>query len=156
MGANLITYIVVGPPSLPYSEEIEEKIKKHLAWAMSALRNIKAKYDCADETGVMEPLSEQEEEILSYFDVESMPCCSEQEAVEELLELLDEDEVIAFAKEFCDQWPLNFRDCNQRGYGDKIIVVAGDTSWGDTPGGEAYTMLDRAYKVGLFAILGLE
>ena len=53
-------------------------------------------------------------------------------------------------------WPPTFRDCANRDYAGKVIVFAGDRSWGDRPDGAGYLYLERLLASGVSKELGIE
>lgn len=62
-------------------------------------------------------------------------------------------------KELVSDWPPCYSDSALRpdpNDAAKIIAVAGELGWGDTPDGAGYHALDRLAKSGVYSELGFE
>lgn len=143
MGADLITYIVVGPETIVMTDEMLTKIK-----ASSVEMEEQVKQYLLDEGK-----TEGREEFLEWYeDAFGEP----PEDVEDASNHLSATNRLKVAEEFIKGWPDFGRDTNVRFLNEKeVIVVAGDMSWGDSPDGAGYTAIDYVYKLKLDEILGL-
>ncbi len=146
MGADLITYIVVGPNTIDLSDDQRAAVVKQLRINAKQLRE-----DCLKELNESncEPTQEAIAEVLADNGNNS--------ALAEVL--VDDTLVESVLDEFLSTWHDWRRDASTRllpGDDSRCIYVAGEMSWGDTPSGAAYQAIDIAYGLGLLPLLGIE
>jgi len=139
MGADLIGYMVIGPKK--FDEYVLEKARAYLI-------RLQGQIDLALNKG------EITQELRELVDMSSLGDLheSERSAIEDLDSRFDE----SLIDEFLDLWKYGCRDSCCRPYKDRQIVFAGEMTWGDTPEGTGYTILEAIEYVGLYKILGLE
>lgn len=146
MGANLITYICVGPDQLSLSTA---RRLETLQAAEARLQELRQQWIKAIELPPgREPATEDFAVALEDAGEppEAAPYLSGERPVAEAL-----DQLLAV-------WNDPPRDANKRRHPDDshlCIYVAGDTSWGDVPDGLAYRTLGVANALGLFDLLGI-
>jgi hypothetical protein len=126
MGADYIGYIVVGP-NRPFTEEEIER-------AVGVYKTVEQKTVC--------PVCE--EQVIAgvcggcgrdYPEPDMTP-----------------DEL----REHLADWPLDYRDVGRRVFKGRLIVCAGEMTWGDEPDGLGYQWLKQVVSWGLGEALGLE
>jgi hypothetical protein len=149
MGADLCSYIVVGPLKIEFTEELQDKVRAHAAKLVSLMRGIQAKI----ETGT--PLTEEEEQASEYYEFTQFGDDYAIEEIESMLEYLDEEKMLEACKDLCKDWPFCYRDTNYREYEGKIILTAGEMTWGDEPEGTGYQTLKQMDKIGLLKLCGI-
>lgn len=146
MGASLIVTICKGPAVLDVDKRQQaiEQVKK----VQDALRHLQEVQD-GDED--IDPVVQRDEDLtrLSDYGFEFYP--------EELSALVEAD-AENVVQDLYDTWHGRFRDSASRSDPDDAnlkIVVAGDSTWGDSPDGAAYASLIAAEKFGLFPIYNI-
>ncbi len=147
MGADLITYLVVGPDTITLSDYQRTKVIKQLRTNAEGLRQ-----ECLkelDQSNEAEPTVEDFGDALSNLGTNERvaPCLVDSELAETVLD------------DFLSVWHDLRRDANKRlmpGDKERCIFVAGEMSWGDAPPGEAYRTMDFAACLGLLPLLGIE
>ena len=131
MGSNLITIVVVGPKKLDCSDEFREHV------VAKAKRRIKA---CQAWSGGRLPAGlndEEEVELTSKLDAEDVV-----------------NRTIAFWNDPSEA-DTNFRMAKYRDTAMKV-VVAGNSTWGDSPDGEGFRLLSNAARLRILDELGLK
>ena len=144
MGADLITYIVVGPDTITLSDNQRAEIVKQLQANAKQLRQ-----DCLEDMGDAEPTSDDFANALAEDG--GNPAVAEY--------CVDDTEIEFVLDDFLSVWHELRRDSNKRlmpGDDGRCIFVAGEMSWGDAPPGEAYQAIDIADGLGLLTLLGIE
>jgi hypothetical protein len=153
MGADLITYICVGPKKLTLSETRRRNLvrrtmcrrKKVLAGAgrgLAAARGL---------TLAKLQRSDSYERWLEDF------LRNECDGEEILVNVTPKD-VRTTLVQLVDLWNAKdyARDLNARVWKNRRILVAGEMSYGDEPEGYGYQLFKRAQAMGLLAALGIE
>jgi len=161
MGADLIGYFAKGPRTLStqaFAAAVAEADRR-LAW----LRRAEAHLELDNDTKLIEllagcPWAERDaahvppEQIdTETLRIEIARLCDMVGSVEELT---GEQAV----KQFVESWPPLFRDAAHvvdPDCPDKLIVFAGERTWGDTPDGAGFQLLSRAGVLGIAPILGV-
>lgn len=147
MGADLITHICVGPEKVKMNPERLNTIIETSLWMQDAIKRHYAKTPFASES--QEDFISRYEENFGYFD-------ETEEDLAEALETVSSAKRVRMAEELCEEWPLFCRDSSMRYLGkNKVIVVAGERTWGDMPDGDSYQLLDQIIKLELYEIMGL-
>lgn len=141
MGADLITYMLLGPTKLTISAAKRKRILKHANTVIDlARRSVEADPTPKERKSVAGRL-------LNGLESEELRDIGEMDAATTLDEL-------------CQLWDGEFRDCSFRAVTIKgtryRMVIAGDMSWGDEPEGEGYLAARRAAMLGLFPLLGIQ
>ena len=161
MGADLIGYFAKGPRNLP-ERAVPAAIaaaERRLDWLRRAqpaleLADQQALYellkDCpwANSEQPLPPLPGVDFEMIGY-DLEDLMA-----KVGNVHELTGQTAV----DEFRGNWPPGFRDAAHVLDPDipgKLIVFAGDRTWGDTPDGGGFQLLSRAGILGIAPVLGV-
>lgn len=139
MGADLITYIVVGPEKLNITKALRKRVVTRIENVISTVRQAQKDpdFDWGEDPligGMGEDLNE--------------------------LGWVEDIAPNTFLNSFVELWNKgDARDTNGRIVkmnGKKMrVVVAGEMTWGDEPSGEGYIMLRDAEKLGLYELLGL-
>jgi len=139
MGADLITFILVGPESLKLTRGRRQNI----------LNRCEEVRDAA--TAVTNGDGSKKQKLL----VEGLD-----EYARETLALCEPSKVLDY---FLEVWNnAGPRDVNSRLFrpapGKRMLklLVAGDMSWGDEPEGAGYQAIKEAYLLGLFPRLGIQ
>jgi hypothetical protein len=152
MGADMISYIIVGPKKLTLNSETESEILKLAKAAVAAA--IKAcEQDGEVDTGSgffdFTRLTEEEKNLLATIDEHEV----------DYIAGLDAEAVFT---EFVAMWnDCDSRDCNARDFtppGGIVyqILTAGDMSWGDEPDGAGYQAIKAALALGIPTRLGIQ
>ena len=147
MGADLCVFILVGP------SKIDEKLLNRemaLAQVRPILESVKkwAVYiralEAVDNTDNLPPVEPEgvDEAIKEDFDHYSA--------------LLDIDPEEAVTDFFFLWNQCYYRDASCRMFGDRQILVAGDSSWGDAPEGDGYRICKQSELLGLFSLFDIE
>ena len=155
MGADLITYMLVGPNKLADDPKKKEKAILHASRMIAAVTAWQTLHDehqnsddAQDEIEVPATLIRE----LKHFGIDPTTCYIDdynsgvvgvdaETAVNDLFTLWNDG---------------GYRDVNTRGYRTRQILVAGDMSWGDEPDGAGYQICKRCERLGLFRIYGIE
>lgn len=146
MGADQIGFLVIGPQKLDKSkidEAVEEAVKIGLI-----VKNLIDEYDKENNEEAVEKLWEE-------LKATGIDLCSDEPHDYEKFSY-DSNKVKKEAEDFIDNWPMFGRDTAYRLYKDKVIVYAGEMSWGDEPNGYGYEALKYACDCGWFEIFGIE
>ena len=143
MGAELVGYLVVGPERFT-EQQVQEAIK-----IVAELKDIAAKISDKLDQGV------ELEVLLKQYGIDFD---DEETLREHFIDLLKDDEPGTIINRFLAFWMSPYsRDTHYRSYGgDKVIIFAGDSSWGDEPSGYGYTALKEIDNLGLFRIFDIE
>ena len=142
MGADMIGHIVIGPVEIS-PENIKKAAKKLFNFKKNGLVHcVNCGYEITPDTMDMKDDSCNNcgEPFLNPFGIETIG---------------DAEEIV---KDLIHDWPPDFRDCCSRMYpqnNDMIIIFAGDMSWGDSPDGSGYHLLERIINSGIYEELGL-
>lgn len=159
MGADLVTFVCVGPDKLDVAKAkpiLQAQVEEWLAWAAS--------YKAADAKASLDPGTElpsppdwiaaaSETESFGGDDSETADACPFDDA---------DDAVDEFLAELQDAWCDGDRQTNWRfvGKGDqrRRVWVSGCVSWGDEPDNVSYRLMKQAhwFGEGFLAALGLE
>lgn len=132
MGADLITYIIFGPKTLDESKK--EEAKRLISSAIELAKH--------------------------YLEDPPRDVSFDEEELENISAQVPENLINALF----DTWAEEYRDSNMReipGDSTRVVVVAGDTTWGDEPYGYAYLCLrdicsvDNLLRGKLFELLEL-
>lgn len=141
MGADLICFIVKGPKTLP---EDRNPIIAAVATTMRLFNGM------ADGEG-RDPTPEEVAYLLGHpdFDVEYDLIEYSEDSIQDSAEKV--------VKRLYHWWDHGARDTVVRADPDddqSVLLVAGDSTWGDSPGGTGYELLDELRKLGLWGLLG--
>lgn len=147
MGMDLIVHIVQGPTKLVASAEAQKLVDNAVRVAKAYIDNyVDDSPKGSDEAALLEAV----QDVLStaYTDVESAD-----EAAHAVQDMAGE-----WLAAFCEAWPdLPGRDVAWRRYGDEVVVVVGDSSYGDSPDGAGYNAINQLFFVkGLDVALGIK
>jgi hypothetical protein len=138
MGADLITYILVGPVKLKRSKKLQAQLLKQanhiVGAAKQALKD--PDFDWCDDPF----LSEFEEE-----DLDSVAAINPEAVLEDLFQLWE-------GSSFRD---VSVRDKRINGKAVRIVVAGGE-SWGDEPDGAGYATIRNAIKLDMLDALGID
>ena len=142
MGADLICFIVKGPKTLP------EDRNPVIAKAAATMRLFNGMAKGADRLPTSEELVylKAHPQFDVMYDIPEYPTTGVQRAAKSIV------------KRFYHWWEHGARDTSSRVDPDdlnSLIVVAGDQTWGDTPDGVGYELLNEVKKLDLFEVLGL-
>jgi len=144
MGADMIGYIVVGPKLIgPWQQK--EAVRK--------IKLLVKEWNASGKPPVCQTC------FVEYSEA-SLDGCQCDECGTEMpdLELMKTDPE-RYVREMVERWPPDFRDVATRdmpGNRDKVIVFAGDMTWGDSPEGAGYAALRLLLNSGCAEELGLE
>lgn len=139
MGADLITYIVVGPEKLNITKALRKRVITRIENVASTVKQAQKDPDFDwSEDPLIGSMGEDLNEIEWVVDIEPEK----------------------FLNNFVAMWNKGeARDTNGRivkMHGKKMrVVVAGDVTWGDEPSGDGYIMLRDAERLGLYELLNL-
>ena len=161
MGADLIGYFGKGPKELPQSAipAAEAEAERRIEW----LRRASKALDTTEPRALFElildcPWSQPEQAPPAFEDVDFEVLRSDIEnlvaAVGDVENLTGEQAV----NQFVESWPPQFRDAAyiiDPDTSDKLIVFAGDKSWGDMPDGAGFRMLALAGILGVAQAFGV-
>ena len=135
MGADLIGYLVTGPKRLPRGKTYRQALKH----AEAIIEQVRA--------------AETEE----GYDRKKLPATHRKMDSEDLDNILDLD-----AEQVLDDlyalWDGMCRDASMRTNPDdpkRVLVFAGELSWGDEPDGTGYLALRDAERLGLLDFFGI-
>lgn len=154
MGADLITYVLVGPNKLDDDPKKKERAILHasrLIAAVTAWQTLHAEHQNSDEAQDKIEMPAALIRALKRFGIDPIRCdiddydrgvvgVNAETAVNELFEL----------------WDDGFRDVSIRAYRTRQILVAGEMSRGDEPSGEGYRICKQSARLGLFRFYGIE
>lgn len=148
MGADLVAFIVKGPKKLPAGQRdaAVAAAKKAVAWVKKGKRLYYKRED--------KPSAAERE--LYWHEAPNKYLRDQKDII--LFEDLADVEPEKFVDEFLRLWPHIARDASYRTDPDddtQILLVAGDTSWGNEPEGLGYQTLKTAQNLGLFEIFGI-
>jgi hypothetical protein len=156
MGADLITFIFIGP----------QKLKLSAARCRSVVRRVMSKREAALEgacRGLAEARGLSPEQLRQTADFEDAleDFLRNEGGGEECLVSLTPQEVRTTLDALVALWnDGSARDLNYRFWQDgrktRRLVVAGDMSYGDEPDGCAFQLFKKAQGMGLMAALGIE
>lgn len=149
MGAELVGYLVVGPKSFT-EQQVQKAIK-----IVAELKDIAAKISDKLDQGVSIHKIPELEVLLKQYGIDFD---DEETLREHFIDFLKDDEPGTIINRFLAFWMSPYsRDTHYRSYGgDRIIIFAGDSSWGDEPSGYGYTALKEIDNLGLFRIFDIE
>jgi hypothetical protein len=153
MGADLITFICVGPKKLTLSETRRQNLVRQV---MSRRKKVLAKAgrDLAEALQLsLEKLQQLNDYESSLEDFLRNECDGE-----EILVNVTPKDVRETLVQLVDLWNGDERphDLAYRLWKNRRIVVAGEMSWGDEPEGYGFQLLKRAQAMGLLDALGIE
>jgi hypothetical protein len=153
MGADLITYICVGPKKIKLSETRRRSL---VGRAMSRRKKVLAAAGrgLAEARGLsLEKLQRSDSYECWLEDFLRNECDGE-----EILVNVTPKDVRTTLVQLVDLWNGGnvARDQSYRFWKNRRIVVAGEMSWGDEPEGYGYQLLKRARAMGLLDALGIE
>lgn len=155
MGADLTTYVLVGPNMLDDDPKKKERAILHasrLIAAVTAWQTLHAEHQNSDEAQDKIEMPAALIRALKHFGIDPMRCdiddydrgvvgVNAETAVNELFVL----------------WHAGmYRDTSVRSYRTRQILVAGELSWGDEPSGEGYRICKQSERLGLFRFYGIE
>ena len=159
MGADLRTFILIGPKEIKMSARQEDAIVKKVAKDIlrrvaKANKALKKIHECDDldtlctTNGYVVWLMEWLDEFDTQGAGEVLPNMT-YESIRLLIRL-----AIAYWNDpdFCD---CDWRFCGE-GKAMRRIVVAGELSYGDEPDGEAYQLCKKAEILKIWKLLGIE
>ena len=163
MGADLIGYFAKGPAKLPkraVAAAIAEADRR-LQWMQKARPVVEASDDAAvmgliHDCPWVEPVPSRRHSRDDSIDLKQLRL-----EIEHLLTTAGDIEGLTgqdVVKRFIECWPPRFRDTSQIVDPDcshKLIVFAGERTWGDTPEGAGFQLLTRAGILGIGPILGV-
>lgn len=152
MGMDLIVHIVKGPAKLPRNKRAAAAVL--LENAQQAAKAWLAHFETATE-------EEQDEwyaaEITTRLrKLVAIEDCDELEVYTSAVEHVAALDTVAWLTELYENWPDLGRDTSWRRFNQQLIVVAGDSSWGDSPDGDGYTTFNTVWTIkGLADLLGI-
>lgn len=145
MGASLIGYLVKGPHELNTDEALTQAA---IARAQAMLDQIAA-WESAEIDDEREAFAAQYS--ISHEDFTDL--------ISSQNESLTGKTAAEMVNDFIEFWPgEDCRDACVRPDPDspgKVIIFAGEMSWGDEPQGEAFKQLQRAELLGLYSVFGI-
>lgn len=158
MGADLRTFIMIGPKEVKMSARQEDAIVKKvvkdiLTRVSKANMALKKIHECDLESLCANSCyADWLREWLDEFDTAGAG---------EVLPDMNYDSVRLLIRLAVAYWnDPDFRDCDWRFCGEgkamRRIVVAGELSWGDEPDGEAYQLCKKAEILKIWKLLGIE
>lgn len=163
MGADLIGYFAKGPRPRKFPKRAVDAAIAQAAWRINWLHRAREVIQSDDHVRLFELLadcpwadSEQQSEAPDTLDVSRI-----QEEIGQLLNMagnIDDRTGEQIVREFIESWPPLFRDTAHvvdPDCPDKLLVFAGERSWGDTPTGAGFQMLTQAAVLGIAPILGV-
>jgi len=135
MSCSWVGYVLVMPeqPDIAAGKAAFGKIKEHLAPRLEAAKAWEESDDPAPEDTAADELIAAVEDMLTDPYSE---CPSDSSDVRLLLDYA-EDALASIS----EQWPPDYSDGTYRKVGDKLVLVAGGSTWGDSPDGEGYNLL---------------
>ncbi|MCC6681644.1 MAG: hypothetical protein IT445_12145 [Phycisphaeraceae bacterium] len=161
MGADLIGYFGKGPKKLPQRAvpAAIAEAERRLEWLQRARPIVESR----EHAAVIDLLRD-----CPWLDPKQLPCTAADVdskqlyfEIEHLLDTVGDvtdltgEQVV---KAFIEFWPPHFRDTAHvvdPDCPDKLIVFAGEHSWGDTPTGAGFQLLNQAGILGFAAVLGV-
>jgi hypothetical protein len=153
MGADLITFICVGPKKLTLSETRRRNVVQH---AMNRRKRV-LETACRDLAKTRKLSPEEMRQADDFEDALEDFLRNECDGEEILVNVTPKD-VRTTLVQLVDLWNGDERprDLAYRLWKNRRIVVAGDMSWGDEPEGYGFQLLKRAQTMGLLDALGIE
>jgi hypothetical protein len=161
MGADLIGYFAKGPKQLPKRAipAAVAQADRRLAW----LRRARPIIEAEDHAALVKLLADcpwlvPDQKPCQETDIDFAQLESE---IDHLLDTagdissLTGEEIV---KAFIDSWPPIFRDAAHvvdPDIPDKLIVFAGERTWGDPPEGDGFKLLAQAGILGIALVLGV-
>lgn len=156
MGADLITYMLVGPNKIPDDPKKREKAILHasrLIAAVTAWQTLHDEHQGSDDADLEIEVPATLIRELKHFRIDPRTCDIDDynqgvigvdatQAVDELIALWNG---VGYYRDICT-----------RGYRTRQILVAGDMSWGDEPDGDGYRICKQSERLGLFRFYGIE
>jgi hypothetical protein len=159
MGADLIVFIAKGPAK--FTKLNIKKAKRHALKIQEAAKEINALLDSdPDERSVSVATKTEALYESPLFDgLQSQRGWDSAIEAESGIRLMAEEDLDKFIEEFIEWW----RGCGGRdtaGRSDPhdkkfVIRVCGEMSWGDSPSGYGYSILDKAYWFDIPQSLGI-
>ncbi|MEM1354984.1 MAG: hypothetical protein AAGH88_08885 [Planctomycetota bacterium] len=161
MGADLIGYFAKGPKNLDPNNypAAAAEAERRLVW----LRKARPKVEAVSPAAVVDLLPdcpwlppEELKQAVVDIDFDELRCEIERLVVmaDDIIDLTGEQAV----QRFVEMWPPLARDAahiQDPDRPDKLIVFAGERSWGDTPDGLGFRTLSWAGLLGIAPILGV-
>lgn len=161
MGADLIGCFSKGPRKLPRHSLVTATAEANwrIAWLKKAQRAIQANDD--DALRKLIPGCPWLAPEHSNGDVKHIDLTQLRSEIEHLLSTVGDVNTLTgedIVKQFVDAWPPEFRDTAHvvdPADPDKVIVFAGERTWGDSPDGAGFKMLMRAAVLGIASPLSV-
>lgn len=155
MGADLITYMLVGPNTLDDDPKKREKAIMHASRMIAAVTAWQTLHDehldsddAQNEIEVPATLIRE----LKHFGIDPTTC-----DIDDYNSGVVGADAENTVKDLFELWNVGgFRDVNTRRWRTHQILVAGDMSWGDEPDGAGYQICKRCGRLGLFSFYGIE
>jgi hypothetical protein len=185
MGADLISYIALGPEQISLDEEkkaqIVKRVREYLDACIAAAESLllgkkevpaprsqpveaKCSLTLRFDSPPEMPTFKRIKELRGHKDYRSLieqaldACGYCVEAKHIFLATLED--LAKMVQGFVDDWNKpSFRDMATRqdpDHPDRKVVIAGDMSWGDEPDGAGYQMLKRAFGLSIAQFLGVK
>ncbi len=153
MGADLITFVCVGPKNLTLSAARRRNVVQH---AMNRRKRV-LETACRDLAKTRKLSPEQLRQTADFEDALEDFLRNECDGEEILVNVTPKD-VREPLERLINLWNGDERphDLVYRLWKNRRIVVAGDMSWGDEPEGYGYQLLKQAQTMGLLDALGIE
>jgi len=155
MGADFISYVVVGPYKLSRSKTVMARAKRQMTSFVELAKKL-SDLEAKSEGSVNDLERVSARDALCKL-VEEMP--HGMEPCDVTWATSYKDNPMKLVEELLDVWHNASRDSTFRTFPRnkrKKIWVAGEMSWGDEPDGYGYQTMKRADLAGLHEIFGLE
>lgn len=154
MGVDLIGFIAKGPLDLLNKKQVAVKfLEERNVFLKESVTKL---LDFAeDESADYAELFNGDELLLDFLDNCNGSFEDDAQSIEDELIIKDPKK---FVEEFIDFWFDGARDSMGRIDPDdptKVIVFAGDATWGDEPNGYGYTLLKKIIQTGLDDVFGI-
>jgi hypothetical protein len=147
VGADLISFILVGPAKLECNAEKEKQILDRANAILGCVKQWQAHVEEVEIDGAVPDMPDTE--IMFAGDTSE---------VNDYIFLLEKNPA-EIHKDFLDLWNDGFaRDASSRFIDNdsRRILVAGELSWGDEPDGHGYQTIKAALYLGILDAYGIE
>jgi hypothetical protein len=156
VGADLITYMLVGPNKIvddPKKREAAILHASRIIAAVTAWQTLHDEHQASDDADdeIEVPVALIRE--LKRFGMDPRTC-----DINDYNQYVVSADAVKAVDALLHLWngTRYYRDVCTRGYRKKQILVAGDMSWGDEPDGLGYQICKQAERLGLFRFYGIE
>jgi hypothetical protein len=143
MGADLLLYTVVAEQAYHF-EQLKEPVLQCLRATRAGVERLELMFTKDVK------LTKADHILANTIGID------EAEDARDWLNFNTEEEVLKFVQKVCDEWPELGRDTSSREYKGRLIVSCGDSTWGDEPDGEGYTIMKRIDELGIWGAFNFE